>query len=288
MPLYEEYLYERAEVEVETIKTLEAEPVMENPGNTDNPNPRSDDPVNNPEESPSPNPDSAGIVDNPITAIVDNADNQAVEPEEEEPETTEEFRAQLENVQKQLEALSSLPNTIQATIAALTEQLSVLAQPKRKSKSVTPRPEGIRIFDSRAVSVTSYIINSRSLSCKQTLVTLSLYFTHIISHICIFLKQSHRHLGREYLYATCISRLLCACVLFDNIKLLLQKVSLRMQNKRLPKRLRLRRSLRKYLKLSKLPNTVKQRLYRRRENSPLAPKKESTLPSQTSSWRNYS
>ncbi|XP_055617766.1 LIM domain-binding protein 3 isoform X2 [Toxorhynchites rutilus septentrionalis] len=102
VPLYEEYLHERAEIEEETTRTLEAEPVMENP---------------------------------------DDAVNQAVEPEEEEPEASEEFRSQLENVQKQLEALSSLPNTIQATIAALTEQLSALAQPKRKSKSVTPRPK---------------------------------------------------------------------------------------------------------------------------------------------------
>lgn len=98
--MYDEYLYERNEIEVETIKTLESEPVMENP------------------------------------------DNQASPPaESEEDETSEEFRTQLQSVQKQLEALSSLPITIQATIAALTEQLSVLAQPKRKSKSVTPRPE---------------------------------------------------------------------------------------------------------------------------------------------------
>uniref|UniRef100_A0A8D8CLJ5 (northern house mosquito) hypothetical protein n=1 Tax=Culex pipiens TaxID=7175 RepID=A0A8D8CLJ5_CULPI len=60
--------------------------------------------------------------------------------ESSEDETSEEFREQLQNVQKQLEALSSLPNTIQLTIAALTEQLAALAQPKRKSKSVTPRP----------------------------------------------------------------------------------------------------------------------------------------------------
>ncbi|XP_029729766.2 pinin isoform X2 [Aedes albopictus] len=100
-PLYYEYLHERNEVEVETIKTLESEPVMENPDNLGDP-----------------------------------------APESEEDETPEEFRTQLQSVQKQLEALSSLPITIQATIAALTEQLAVLAQPKRKSKSVTPRPEG--------------------------------------------------------------------------------------------------------------------------------------------------
>lgn len=102
VPMYDEYLNERTEVEMETIKTLESEPVVvENPGNPASP---------------------------------------AAESEE-EPEASEEFRSQLQNVQKQLEALSSLPNTIQATIAALTEQLSALAQPKRKSKSVTPRPE---------------------------------------------------------------------------------------------------------------------------------------------------
>ncbi|XP_055587245.1 titin-like isoform X3 [Uranotaenia lowii] len=100
IPLYDEYMNERAEAEVETIKTLEAEPVMENP---------------------------AGTTESPAS--------------ESEEETSEEFRSQLENVQKQLEALSSLPNTIQLTIAALTEQLAALAQPKRKSKSVTPRPE---------------------------------------------------------------------------------------------------------------------------------------------------
>lgn len=100
--MYDDYLTERAEAEVETIRTLEAEqPMMENAGNAGSP---------------------------------------AAESEE-EAETSEEFRAQLQNVQKQLEALSSLPNTIQATIAALTEQLTALAQPKRKSKSVTPRPE---------------------------------------------------------------------------------------------------------------------------------------------------
>lgn len=100
MPFYDEYLYERNEVEVETIKSLESEPVMENPDTQGSP-----------------------------------------APESEEDETSEEFRTQLQSVQKQLEALSSLPITIQATIAALTEQLSVLAQPKRKSKSITPRPE---------------------------------------------------------------------------------------------------------------------------------------------------
>lgn len=100
VPFYDEYLNERTEVEVETIKTLEAEPVMVDP---------------------------AAVTGSPAA-------------ESSEDETSEEFREQLQNVQKQLEALSSLPNTIQLTIAALTEQLAALAQPKRKSKSVTPRP----------------------------------------------------------------------------------------------------------------------------------------------------
>lgn len=99
MPFYDEYLNERTEAEVETIKTLESEPVM-----------------------------------------VDPAAGGSPAAESSEDETSEEFREQLQNVQKQLEALSSLPNTIQLTIAALTEQLAALAQPKRKSKSVTPRP----------------------------------------------------------------------------------------------------------------------------------------------------
>lgn len=99
VPFYDEYLNERTEVEVETIKTLEAEqPAMVEP----------------------------------------TTGSPAAESSEDE--TSEEFREQLQNVQKQLEALSSLPNTIQLTIAALTEQLATLAQPKRKSKSVTPRP----------------------------------------------------------------------------------------------------------------------------------------------------
>lgn len=100
VPFYDEYLNERTEVEVETIKTLESEPVMVDP---------------------------AAAAGSPAA-------------ESSEDETSEEFREQLQNVQKQLEALSSLPNTIQLTIAALTEQLAALAQPKRKSKSVTPRP----------------------------------------------------------------------------------------------------------------------------------------------------
>lgn len=101
VPFYDEYLNERTEAEVETIKTLEAEPVMVDP--------------------------AAAATGSPAA-------------ESSEDETSEEFREQLQNVQKQLEALSSLPNTIQLTIAALTEQLAALAQPKRKSKSVTPRP----------------------------------------------------------------------------------------------------------------------------------------------------
>lgn len=140
-PLYYEYLHERNEVEVETIKTLESEPVMENPGNVREPN--SEDPSQNPEDNPGPNPngEDTDTADNLNPPTTDNLGDPA--PESEEDETPEEFRTQLQSVQKQLEALSSLPITIQATIAALTEQLAVLAQPKRKSKSVTPRPEGI-------------------------------------------------------------------------------------------------------------------------------------------------
>uniref|UniRef100_A0A182PZL3 PDZ domain-containing protein n=1 Tax=Anopheles farauti TaxID=69004 RepID=A0A182PZL3_9DIPT len=106
IPMYDEYLNERQEVEVETIKTLVEEPI------------------------------EAGV---PQTGDGDDTQAAATSPSEEEP--SEEFREQLQNVQKQLEALSALPNTIQATIAALTEQLAVLAAPKRKSKSISPRPE---------------------------------------------------------------------------------------------------------------------------------------------------
>uniref|UniRef100_A0AAG5CNQ1 PDZ domain-containing protein n=1 Tax=Anopheles atroparvus TaxID=41427 RepID=A0AAG5CNQ1_ANOAO len=102
IPMYDEYLTERQEVEVETIKTFVEEETTVEPGEGDG--------------QPGP-----------------------VSPSEEEP--SEEFREQLQNVQKQLEALSALPNTIQATIAALTEQLAFLAAPKRKSKSVSPKPE---------------------------------------------------------------------------------------------------------------------------------------------------
>ncbi|XP_058116137.1 uncharacterized protein LOC131287985 [Anopheles ziemanni] len=108
IPMYDEYLNERQEVEVETIKTIVEETTVA-PGNPEN---------------------SRGEGD---------AQPAPVSPSEEEP--SEEFREQLQNVQKQLEALSALPNTIQATIAALTEQLAVLAAPKRKSKSVSPKPE---------------------------------------------------------------------------------------------------------------------------------------------------
>nr|XP_040226920.2 uncharacterized protein LOC120951960 isoform X2 [Anopheles coluzzii] len=106
IPMYDEYLNERQEVEVETIKTLVEEPVV--PGE-------------------------------PMAGEGEAQQPGAPNPTEEEP--SEEFREQLQNVQKQLEALSALPNTIQATIAALTEQLAVLAAPKRKSKSISPRPE---------------------------------------------------------------------------------------------------------------------------------------------------
>lgn len=131
VPFYDEYLNERTEIEVETIKTLEAEPVMVDP---------------------------AAAAGSPAA-------------ESSEDETSEEFREQLQNVQKQLEALSSLPNTIQLTIAALTEQLATLAQPKRKSKSVTPRPAGIRIavpFNAPFVSSARFMITSPNSVCVRT------------------------------------------------------------------------------------------------------------------------
>uniref|UniRef100_A0A4Y0BNM9 PDZ domain-containing protein n=1 Tax=Anopheles funestus TaxID=62324 RepID=A0A4Y0BNM9_ANOFN len=107
IPMYDEYLNERQEVEVETIKTLVEESI---------------------------------VLGEPKTGDAEGGTQpEATSPSEEEP--TEEFREQLQNVQKQLEALSALPNTIQATIAALTEQLAALAAPKRKSKSISPRPE---------------------------------------------------------------------------------------------------------------------------------------------------
>ncbi|XP_053679484.1 A-kinase anchor protein 12 [Anopheles nili] len=106
IPMYDEYLSERQEAEVETIKTLVEEP-------------------------------SGGGQGEPSTGDAEAEPTQS--PSEEEP--SEEFREQLQNVQKQLEALSALPLTIQATIAALTEQLTALAAPKRKSKSISPRPE---------------------------------------------------------------------------------------------------------------------------------------------------
>ena len=142
MPFYDEYLNERTEIEVETIKTLEAEPVMVDPAAA------AGNEGNNPDSSS--NPDPNGITVSPAVssmAYSSPATTIAGSPaaESSEDETSEEFREQLQNVQKQLEALSSLPNTIQLTIAALTEQLAALAQPKRKSKSVTPRPAGIRI-----------------------------------------------------------------------------------------------------------------------------------------------
>ncbi|XP_055523871.1 uncharacterized protein LOC129717759 isoform X3 [Wyeomyia smithii] len=140
IPMYDEYLTERVEVEVDTIKTLESEPVMQSTGNSGSLDPSSVDSDIYPEGFPDPTFDSENNVDNTSHTIVGNGSGPASEPEEDS-ETSEEFREQLENVQKQLEALSSLPITIQATIAALTEQLSALAQPKRKSKSVTPRPE---------------------------------------------------------------------------------------------------------------------------------------------------
>lgn len=141
VPFYDEYLNERTEVEVETIKTLESEPVMVDPaaaaGNECNPgDPQDPSSIPDPNGITTPSPAVSSMAySSPATTI---AGSPAAESSEDE--TSEEFREQLQNVQKQLEALSSLPNTIQLTIAALTEQLATLAQPKRKSKSVTPRP----------------------------------------------------------------------------------------------------------------------------------------------------
>ncbi|XP_050082651.1 uncharacterized protein LOC126569532 isoform X1 [Anopheles aquasalis] len=142
IPMYDEYLNERQEVEVETIKTFVEETIVlseAKAGNLDNPGSRPSlyvcsDGVH------------CGEEDEPTTnATTDSNAGDGTQPtagsppREEEP--SEEFREQLQNVQKQLEALSALPNTIQATIAALTEQLAALAAPKRKSKSISPRPE---------------------------------------------------------------------------------------------------------------------------------------------------
>ncbi|XP_050069526.1 titin-like isoform X1 [Anopheles maculipalpis] len=143
IPMYDEYLNERQEVEVETIKTLVEEPVV--PGE-----PKTGNPDEYPGPCPCPYTCSDGVhcgeeesdtnANDTSTAGEGSVDPAATtSPSEEEP--TEEFREQLQNVQKQLEALSALPNTIQATIAALTEQLAALAAPKRKSKSISPRPE---------------------------------------------------------------------------------------------------------------------------------------------------
>lgn len=189
VPFYDEYLYERTEVEMETIKTLESEPVPENPGNPDSPDPCSADPTRNPEDNPGPNPDSSSgndNADNSSPTIAGNPASPAAESEE-EPEASEEFRSQLQNVQKQLEALSSLPNTIQATIAALTEQLSALAQPKRKSKSVTPRPEGIRIVGCHVPSlIASHLHYTTYTQSLDTLAVTSRDTFDKTTHLCIF------------------------------------------------------------------------------------------------------
>lgn len=152
--MYDEYLNERQEVEVETIKTLVEEPVV--PGEPMAGNHHLEHPVG--PCCPCPYAcldDNVGCCGEEELETNTNANGTstagegeaqqpgAPNPTEEEP--SEEFREQLQNVQKQLEALSALPNTIQATIAALTEQLAVLAAPKRKSKSISPRPEGILV-----------------------------------------------------------------------------------------------------------------------------------------------
>ncbi|XP_035891133.1 uncharacterized protein LOC118502703 isoform X3 [Anopheles stephensi] len=146
IPMYDEYLNERQEVEVETIKTLAEEPVIvvgePNTGNPEQqlPGPRPCCPYTCSDGAHCGEEEMDTNANGNSTVGDGSADPAATgSPSEEEP--TEEFREQLQNVQKQLEALSALPNTIQATIAALTEQLAALAAPKRKSKSISPRPE---------------------------------------------------------------------------------------------------------------------------------------------------
>uniref|UniRef100_A0A182ILV2 PDZ domain-containing protein n=1 Tax=Anopheles atroparvus TaxID=41427 RepID=A0A182ILV2_ANOAO len=140
IPMYDEYLTERQEVEVETIKTFVEEETTVEPGNTENPGSRTSSPRSLCSDRGQCCVEAEQTNANG-TFHAGEGDGQPgpVSPSEEEP--SEEFREQLQNVQKQLEALSALPNTIQATIAALTEQLAFLAAPKRKSKSVSPKPE---------------------------------------------------------------------------------------------------------------------------------------------------
>ncbi|XP_058061362.1 PDZ and LIM domain protein Zasp isoform X2 [Anopheles bellator] len=142
IPMYDEYLSERQEAEVETIKTFVEETIdlgepktgnLDNPGSSPSLYYVCSDGVHCGEED-----ENANATSNPGDGE-GGAQPASGSPSEEEP--SEEFREQLQNVQKQLEALSALPNTIQATIAALTEQLAMLAAPKRKSKSISPRPE---------------------------------------------------------------------------------------------------------------------------------------------------
>ncbi|XP_035774422.1 uncharacterized protein LOC118457182 isoform X7 [Anopheles albimanus] len=140
IPMYDEYLNERQEVEVETIKTFVEETIVLGEAKAGN--------LDNPGSSPSLYVCSDGVhcgeEDEPTTNATDSNAGDGTQPTAGSPpeeEASEEFREQLQNVQKQLEALSALPNTIQATIAALTEQLAALAAPKRKSKSISPRPE---------------------------------------------------------------------------------------------------------------------------------------------------
>ncbi|XP_040152617.1 proteoglycan 4 isoform X1 [Anopheles arabiensis] len=150
IPMYDEYLNERQEVEVETIKTLVEEPVV--PSEPMAGNHHLEHPVGPccpcPYACPGDNVGCCGEEEletntnaNGTSTAGEGEAQQPGAPNPTEEEPSEEFREQLQNVQKQLEALSALPNTIQATIAALTEQLAVLAAPKRKSKSISPRPE---------------------------------------------------------------------------------------------------------------------------------------------------
>lgn len=74
--------------------------------------------------------------------------SEAKKEETENQEENEEFVKQLANVQLQLEALSNLPTTIQATLDAITHQLSMLLHPPKpeikeeKKVEEPPKEEG--------------------------------------------------------------------------------------------------------------------------------------------------
>lgn len=81
---------------------------------------------------------------------VDDGEDECDETESDEPE---EYNQQLADVQQQLMALAALPNTIQATLAALSKQIEMLLPlqkhqkektVKHKVKSVSPKREESR------------------------------------------------------------------------------------------------------------------------------------------------